>query len=109
MSFNNEIKLIGNVVKDPYVSDKGFAKVRVAANTKRGEKEETLYIDIKLFGNVYNDFVYHDIQKGDKIISYGRLVIEEFTDKNENTRKEAVVYADSIFLVARKKKTENSF
>ena len=108
MAFNNELKLIGNVVKEPYVSD-NFAKIRVAANTRRGEKEETLFIDVKLFGNVYKDFVYHDIQKGDKIISYGRLAIEEYTDKNENPRKEAVVYADSLFLVARKKKTENSF
>lgn len=109
MAFNNEIKLIGNLVKEPYVSDKGFAKIRVAANTRRGDKEDTLFIDIKLFGNVYNDFIYHDIQKGDKIISYGRLAIEEYKDKNDITRREAVVFADSLFLVAKKKKSENSF
>jgi len=108
MAFNNELKLIGNVVKEPYASD-NFARIRVAANTRRGEKEETLFIDIKLFGNVYKDFLYHNIQKGDKIISYGRLVTEEYTDKNENQRKEVVVYADSLFLVARKKRSENSF
>ena len=112
MSLNNEVRLIGNVVKDPEVfeSEKGkFGKVRIACNTKRGETEDTLFIDVKLFGYAFNDLEYHGIEKGDKVIAYGRLAIEEYTDKNEVNRKEPAVYANSIIKIAIKQKLENSF
>jgi single-stranded DNA-binding protein len=112
MSLNNEVRLIGNVVKDPEVfdSEKGkFGKVRIAANTKSGEREDTLFINVKLFGYAFKDFEYHDIEKGDKVLAYGRLAIEEYTDKNEVNRKEPVIYANSIIKIARKQKLENNF
>ena len=112
MPLNNEVRLIGNVVKEPDVfqSEKGnFGKVRIACNTKRGETEDTLFIDVKLFGYAFNDLEYHSIENGDKVIAYGRLSIEEFTDKNENKRREPVVYASSIMKVAKKENAQNSF
>lgn len=110
MSLNNEIRLMGNVVKEPdiFESDRGkFGKVRIASNTKRGETEETLFIDIKLFGYSFNDFEYFNIEKGDRIVAYGRLVIEEFTDKEGNKRREPTVYANNVFKVAKKTSTSN--
>lgn len=54
MSLNNEVRLIGNVVKDPEVfdSEKGkFGKVRIAANT-RLEKEKTLFLLMSSFSDM---------------------------------------------------------
>jgi single-stranded DNA-binding protein len=112
MSINNELRLIGNVVKDPdiFTSEHGkFAKLRIASNTKRGDSEETLYIDLKIYGNSYKDLEYHDISKGDKVIAYGRLAVDEFVDKNEIKRREPVVYCNSLMKVARRQITEETF
>jgi single-stranded DNA-binding protein len=112
MPLNNEVRLIGNVVKEPdiFESERGnFGKIRIACNTKRGETEDTLFIDVKLFGYAFNDLEYHSIEKGDKVIAHGRLAVEEFTDKNENKRREPVVYASSIMKVAKKDTSKNSF
>lgn len=112
MSLNNEVRLIGNIVKDPDVFDSSnskFGRVRIASNTKRGEVEDVLFIDVKLFGNSFKDLEYHNIVKGDKVVVYGRLAVEEFTDKNENKRREPVIYANSLIKVAKKPTAENSF
>lgn len=105
MSFNNELKLIGNVVKDPdvYESERGkFGRLRLACNTKRGETEDTLFIDVKLFGGAFKDFEYHEVVKGDKILVYGRLAVEEYTAKDESKRREPIVYANGIIKLAKK-------
>lgn len=112
MAINNELRLIGNVVKEPdiFQSEHGkFAKVRIACNSKRGETEETLYIDLKVFGNSYKDLEYHSVTKGDKILVYGRLAVDEFVDKNEIKRREPVVYCNSLIKVARRQITEETF
>lgn len=112
MSLNNEIKLVGNLVRDPdiYESENGkHARIRMAANTKRGDKEDTLFIDVKLFGFAYRDFEYFSPNKGDKIAVVGRLSVDEFTDKNGNERREAVVYANNLFKIAKRASQESSF
>jgi len=112
MSLNNEVRLIGNVVKEPDIfnSDKGnFAKIRIASNTKRGDTEDTLYIDVKLFGYSFKDFEYHNIEKGDRVVAYGKLAIEEYVDKKEIKRREPVIWANSLIKVAKKSTVENDF
>ena len=112
MSLNNEIKLMGNLVRDPdvYESANGkHAKIRMAANTKRGDKEDTLFIDVKLFGFAHRDFEYFSPKKGDKIGVVGRLSVDEFTDKNGNERREAVIYANDLFKIAKRASQESSF
>lgn len=112
MSLNNEIRIIGNVVKEPNVlgeSDNKFGRIRIASNTKKGDKEETLFIDVKLFGSSFKDLEYHNISKGDKVIVYGRLAIEEYTDKEGNERRDPVIYGNSLIKVARKPVSTKSF
>jgi single stranded DNA-binding protein len=111
MSLNNEVRLIGNIVRDPdvYTSDRGsFSKIRMAVNTKRGENEDTLFIDVKLFGYAHKDFENNNLSKGDRVVVYGRLSIEEFVDKEQNKRKEAVVYASSIMKIAKRSSREET-
>jgi single stranded DNA-binding protein len=104
----NEIKLVGNVVKDPGVFDTKTGKMgrlRMAVNNRRGSgedaKEEVLFIDVKLFGNTFKDLEYFDLSKGDRISVSGRLVMEEFVNKDGNAVKDYVIYAFSVLKIAK--------
>ena len=112
MSFNNEIRLIGNLVKDQeeIATERGkFYIARIATNTKRGEIVDTMFIDIKIFGNLCTDIEEDPLNKGDRIIVIGRLSIDEFTDKNEVKRREPIVYANSIAKIKKRVGTEINF
>lgn len=112
MSFNNEIRLIGNLVKDiqEISTDRGkFYIARLATNTKRGEITDTMFIDIKIFGDLCSDIEEDLLNKGDRIIVIGRLSVDEFTDKNEIKRREPVVYANSIAKMKKRPGTEINF
>ena len=117
MPLNNEIRIIGNLVKEPNIierktsgdSEGKFARLRIASNTKRGDKEETLFIDVKLFGNCFNDLEYHSITKGDKVLIYGRLAIEDYKDKEGIDRREPIIYANSLIKLAKKPSSNKSF
>lgn len=111
MSLNNEIKLVGNLVRDPdvYESEHGkHARIRMAVNTKRGDKEDTLFIDVKLFGFAYKDFEYFSPEKGEKIAVVGRLAVDDFKDKNGIERREAVVYASTLLKIAKRTSKESN-
>ena len=112
MSFNNEIRLIGNLVKDPeeIATERGkFHIARIAVNSKRGEETETVFIDIKIFGNLCKDIEEDPINKGDRIIVIGRFSIDEFTDKTNAKRREPVVYANSIAKIKKRAGKEFNF
>jgi single-stranded DNA-binding protein len=109
---NNEVRLVGNVVKAPKIFEKetgNFGVVRMAVNTKRGEREETLYIDVKLFGYTFNDLGYYDIDKGDRVQVDGRLVMEEFTNKEGVDVTVPAIIADNVVKFYKKAKESASF
>lgn len=112
MSLNNECRLLGNLVKEPSIieSERGkFGKIRVAVNTKRGEIEDTLFIDVNLFGQSFNEEDVSSMIKGDRVLIYGRLVVEEYEDKEGIKRKEPVVYAFNVIKLAKRiKSTDGS-
>jgi len=108
---NNEVRLIGNVVKEPETfstTNGNMGKLRIACNTKRFDgTEDSLFIDVKMFGKTYDDLVYYEINRGDKVIACGKLVIEEWTDKEDNKRREPVIYATNVMKFHKKAKTES--
>ena len=108
----NSIVLVGNVVKEPKIFDteKGnFGVVRIAVNSRRGDREDTLYIDVKLFGNTFNDLSYYEIGKGDRVQVDGRLVLEEFTNKEGTDVKLPAIVANSVVKFYKKAKEAASF
>ncbi|MCW4040572.1 MAG: single-stranded DNA-binding protein [Candidatus Bathyarchaeota archaeon] len=112
MSLNNEVRLIGNLVRDPDIieTERGkFGKIRIACNTRRGEIEDTLFMDIKLFNNTFKDLEYHEVVKGDRVAVFGRLATEEYTNKEGVVVTAFVVYANSLMKIARKAKVESGF
>jgi single-strand DNA-binding protein len=102
MAMNNELRLIGNIVKDPDVKESesgGWAIIRVAANTGKKDKEETLFMDVKLFTSAYRDFEYHQLAKGDRVIVSGPLKQSDYEDKEGNKRTSYALYADYVLKV----------
>ena len=67
---------MGNVVNEIEIIDNGkpFGVTRIAIDNGYKDKKETLFINVKLFGNALSDAQYYDIQKGDRISIEGRLV-----------------------------------
>jgi len=107
---NNEVRLLGNVVAEPETFDGqngSFARLRLASNTKRGESERTCYINVKLFGRAYSDLVYHEIEKGDRILVEGELVQEEYV-VDEQKKTAYVIYANSALKIHRKPRVDSS-
>lgn len=105
----NSISLVGNLVADPDVFDTKNGKagrVRIAVNTKIGEKEETLYTDVKMFGNTYRDIDAYALVKGDRVSVQGRLVQEGYTNKEGKEVVAHVVYANRVDKFAKRKKTD---
>lgn len=108
----NEIRLVGNVVKEPLLKEGPVAKfgiIRIAVNSKYKEEEETLFIDVKLFGHVYTDLDYYEIKKGDRVQVHGRLVLEEFTTKDGVDVKAPAIIANSLVKFHKKVKEEKGF
>lgn len=107
----NEIRLVGNVTKEPQIlnsSTTEFAVIRMAVNTRYGEKEETIYIDVKAFGNSFRDLKYFEVGKGDRVQVEGRLVMEEFTTKEGvEVKNHPAVIANSIARFHKKQKVES--
>ncbi len=100
----NEIRLVGNIVKDPEVFDTKtgkMARVRIAVNHRSQEVEETLYMDVKLFGRAYSDVEYFSLAKGDRVSVVGRLVSREYKNKDGVDMKENVVHAYNILKIAK--------
>ncbi len=85
----NRIILVGYFTRDVeirYTSNNlAIATVGIATNrrwkSQTGElKEETLFVDLKLFGRsaeVANQY----LRKGSKVLVEGRLILEQWTDK----------------------------
>lgn len=108
----NDIRLVGNVTKEPQILNTAtteFAVIRIAVNTRYGEKEETFYIDVKAFGNSFRDLKYYEVGKGDRVQVDGRLVMEEFTTKEGvEVKNHPAVVANSISKFHRKQKEEST-
>lgn len=110
---NNDVRFVGNVIADPETitttSGKSIGRFRLAVNTRYGENERTLYIDVKCFGRAFSDMEYHELVKGDKVIVCGELVTEEYKNKEDVTVRVNIVYANSITKLHKKVKSAAGF
>ena len=90
MPFNNEIRLQGNLTKDPEyksISEKDLVSFRLAVNESIGkDREETIYMDVDGWDNHARYAENVLLSKGDRVIVTGRLKQREWTDKNGANR-----------------------
>jgi single-stranded DNA-binding protein len=102
---NIEVTVIGNVCKEPMINtEKKFAAVRIAANSiSKDDDPETLYFEVKLFGDRLKDLQYHQPRVGDRVLIRGVLTQSSWT-KDGQTKSDLVIYADSLHKIFRKEK-----
>ncbi|PJA15939.1 MAG: single-stranded DNA-binding protein [Elusimicrobia bacterium CG_4_9_14_3_um_filter_62_55] len=118
----NKVMLIGRLTRDPEIKefDNGgkVANIGFAVNNRRknpdsGEWEDVpVWVDLKAFdrenGRKLADVAQRYLRKGQQVYVEGHLVLEEWNDKENGTRRtKTVVYADQLQFLEKKKDAED--
>lgn len=99
----NHITLMGRLTRDPELrytqSETAVASFSLAVERDRGTKDErqTDFIDCVAWRRTA-DFVSKYFQKGSMAVVSGRLQIREWSDKNDNKRRNAEVVVENIYF-----------
>lgn len=106
----NNIVLAGNVVKEPATrslpSGKNVSTIRLAVNNPINDKE-VLFIDVDTWDK-QQEFVGKYVKKGSAVSVIGRLVLDEWTDKQGAKQSKYKVSADRVNFIGSKKKDETN-
>ena len=106
----NKVIMIGNLTRDLTLnySQNGtaIAKTGLAVNRrfkgKNGEqKDETMFIDLTIFGRTAEMANQH-LNKGKKILVEGRLVLEQWTGQNGQNRSKHSISVEGIEFLDKK-------
>ena len=101
----NKVSLIGRLTKDPELrkttNGTSVASYTIAVNEGYGEKQYTVFINITTW-NKSAEFVEKYFKKGNKIALIGRLVNNDYTDKNGNNVHTLQVVTEDIEFVDNK-------
>tara|TARA_R110002051_G_scaffold108914_1_gene181709 strand:- start:114 stop:446 length:333 start_codon:yes stop_codon:yes gene_type:complete len=90
MAFNNEIRLQGNLTRDPEyknISESDLVTFRLAVNDSIGKgKEETIFMDVDGWDSHAKYAQNVLLSKGDRVFVIGRLKQRDWVDKNGSNR-----------------------
>ncbi len=109
-----EATIVGNVGRDPELrftqSGKAFCtfSVAVTERVKQGddwEDGDTSWFNIKTWGYVAED-VAERVQKGQRVIVYGRLKIESWEGQDGVERRDTTITANTVGIVPRAPKND---
>ncbi|MDR3347250.1 MAG: single-stranded DNA-binding protein [Helicobacteraceae bacterium] len=106
----NKVLLIGNLTRDVeirYAQDLAIAKFGIAVNRRWKDKEETMFIDVDVFGRGA-EIAHQYTHKGSKVLVEGRLVLDQWTDQSGQKRSKHKIAADNIQLLDSKSDSANS-
>jgi single-strand DNA-binding protein len=104
------IVLVGNVGKDPVVSQAGDTNLaRFSVATSSRVKKDGEWVDavswwsVKVFGKKA-DFVGNHVKKGTSVVVTGEAQIQDWTDKDGKQRRDVVVTATEVRFAGGSKK-----
>lgn len=111
----NHITIMGRLTRDPELRRTGsgvaVANFTVAVDrdfsSKDGGEKETDFIDCVAWRGT-GEFVSKYFTKGSMAIVSGRLQIRNYTDKDNNKRRNAEVVADSVYFGDSKKSDQGN-
>ena len=111
----NHITIMGRLTRDPELRRTGsgvaVANFTVAVDrdfsSKDGGEKETDFIDCVAWRQT-GEFVSKYFTKGSMAIVSGRLQIRNYTDKDNNKRRNAEVVADSVYFGDSKKSSDGN-
>lgn len=99
----NNVSLIGRLTFDPELryTSKGTAvtNLRLARNERAGEKEQTLFVDVTLWGRLAEVVTAHK-KKGDQVAVSGRLEYSEYNDDEGRKRSRLKIVANHVEFLA---------
>lgn len=102
----NKVYIIGRLTKEPELrhtnNDKAVCSYTVALNDGYGEKQDTIFVNITTW-NKSAEFVSKYFKKGQQIAIIGRLVNNDYADKNGNNIHTLSVVSEEIEFVGNKK------
>tara|TARA_R100000008_G_C3583359_1_gene170257 strand:+ start:1753 stop:2151 length:399 start_codon:yes stop_codon:yes gene_type:complete len=112
MSSFNEAILVGNLTKDPVYRDLpsgkgGVTTLRLAVNSRRGESEETLYIDAVVFGKQAESCRDY-LKKGRSVLVSGRIKSRSYENKEGEMRYVTEIMANTVQFLGGKNDVANT-
>lgn len=97
----NKVILIGNLTKEAELrylpTGTPLTEFNLAVNTKRGDKDEVLFIAVTLFGKLA-EAISKYLDKGKQVLVEGRLQEQRWEHDGRNYRK-SVVIANQVRLL----------
>lgn len=108
----NKVILLGNIVRTPELryapgSNAAVAKTALAVNRKYKDKDETMFIDIVIFGKLAETLEQYATQ-GTQILVEGRLAQNKWQDTDGKNRSKHEIIVDSFQLVGGRKDRDSS-
>jgi single-strand DNA-binding protein len=101
----NRAILIGNLTRDPELrykpQGKAVASFGLAVNTKYGDKDEVLFIDIVVWGK-QGEASANYLGKGSRALVEGRLSERKWEGKDGQQHKKMELIADNVRFLSRK-------
>ncbi len=96
----NTMNIAGHLGADPEVrftsTGKKVTTLRVAARTRKGQKDETIWYKVTIWGEQFDKLMPH-LKNGSAVIVTGELQLPEiFTDKEGKARMSLEVWANNI-------------
>ena len=113
----NKVILIGNLTRDVELkytpSGTAIAKFGLATNrrykdkTTNETKQEVMFIDVTVFGRMA-EVANQYLGKGKKVLIEGRLVLDQWTDKNGQKRSKHSIAAERVQFMNNKSNGDNN-
>ena len=108
--FYNSTTLAGNLTREVEVkkvgNDKTLASFGLAVNKKFGDREETLFIDVTLWGK-QAELAGQYLTKGQNVMIDGELKMDEWEDKNSGAKRTKISLVGFKFHFVGGKNTDN--
>jgi single-strand DNA-binding protein len=105
----NKVILLGNLTKQIEFSvlngETNIAKTSIAVSRKFGQKEEVCFVDLVIWGRTA-EIARDYLKKGSKVLIEGRLVFDQWKDKDGNNRSRHSVQVENLTMVGNKEQTE---
>ena len=111
----NRVEFAGNLTRDPElkktnggysICEFGLASSRKFTPKNGAEREEVCFIEVTVFGKIA-DAVMQYVSKGSNIYIEGRLVLDQWDDRNDGSKRSKLkVVAESVQFISTNKPPE---
>lgn len=108
----NRISIIGNLTKNPelkYIGERNLAicNFTIAHNFKENNQDKVNFHNVQCFGKTA-EFVAETQKKGFKVLVFGRIIIDQFKNKNGHLVNQSRITSNEIITFNKNLKNNNN-